>query len=266
MFVQKVFFRGVQVPPKRVWIDRAKQLGELEDVCLQRNRAQLRGILLSPSSAACIDDSLSGSVVIFSHPISRKAKYFFTETSRAKFYLERGCRVFIFDYNGFGESDSIDLYYWRDVVAAIQYVRQSLPQKKVILHGTSFGAFHIVRALEHLPLDSKVILENVNKSLLSYWRRWPLTRFSVMALELLRVRAVQEMDVQSVFKALRREDLDIRFIACENDEMTTLEEMQELYSLLPLQRKKFYVFDNAGHLSAPAKNPGLYVSALFGDS
>jgi uncharacterized protein len=264
--IQKIFFKGLQAAPNRLWISRAEKLGVFEQFYLHRDGARVRGIIISPNSNHAHDYASTDTVVILSHPITRKAKYFFTESGRAKTYLDRGCHVIAFDYNGFGESDRIDLFYWRDVAAIIEYAQQKFPDKKIILHGASFGAFHIVRALERLPANSRVILENVNKSLFSYWRKWPLTRIGVTALQLLRVRSIREMDVQQAIRKLKRADLDIRFIACESDDMTTLVEMRELYSLLTSTQKKFFVFDGATHLSAPAKNPQLYASALFEDA
>jgi uncharacterized protein len=264
--IQKIFFKGLQVAPNRLWVKRAEKLGAFEQFDVLRDGARVRCILISPTLSYDENRANTDAVVILSHPLTRKAKYFFTESGRAKTYLDRGCHVIAFDYNGFGESDRIDLFYWRDVAAIIEYAQQKFPDKKIILHGASFGAFHIVRALEHLPADSRVILENVNKSLFSYWRKWPVTRMAVTAMQLLRVRSIREMDVQQSIRKLDRADLDIRFIACESDEMTTLIEMRELYSLLASTQKKFFVFDGAAHLSAPTKNPQLYASALFEDA
>jgi alpha/beta superfamily hydrolase len=263
--VQKLFFKGLHGSPRKSWLARADNLGKLKHIDLFRNGGRIKSLLISPGDDEYKNSGEVNSVVIFAHPISRKAKYFFTETERAQAYLKRGHSVLLFDYNGFGESDRIDLFYWRDVVAAIDYVKGEFPQRRIILHGVSFGAFHIFRSVERLPLHSKVIVENVNKSLLSYWKRWPLTYISVIVLLFIRVRSVLEMDVQEVVKNLRRDDLDIRFLACERDEMSTLTEMRELYELLASAHKQFFVFLGAGHLAAPNSDPKMYALALFGE-
>ena len=265
VLVQKIFFAKLQVKPQKNWQFKAREIAKVDSFYLKRNGGKLAAMFLQPKSDKLIDKSLFDTVVIFSHPISRKAKYFCLDASRAQLYLARGCNVLAFDYNGFGESDRIDLFYWRDAVAAIEYVQNKFPQKKIILHGVSFGAFHIIRAISSLPENSRVILENVNKSLFSYWRRWPSTRYLVILLRLARVKAIQDMDVQSFFMGLQRRDLDMRFIACEEDDLTTLNEMEELYGLVMLEQKQFFVFSKARHLSAPTSNPELYLSALFGE-
>lgn len=259
--VQKIFFKGVRGAPNERWVRRAASQGELSKFIVFRKKKRIACYSLVPKSASPADTK--DPIVLFSHPISRKAKYFFTDTDRSLVYLERGLTVFAFDYNGFGESDSIDLYYWRDVVAVLNFLKGQFPGRRILLHGASFGAFHIVRALDHLPQQSSVVLENVNKSLISYWRRWPMTAFMVRLLMLMRVRPILDMNVRSVLRNFARPDLHLHFIACEKDDFTTLPEMQDLYQELATHNKSFTVFDGVGHLAAPSKDPDLYQSALF---
>lgn len=264
--MQKIFFRHVKAKPNRRWKERAKSLGAFHPFNLSRSGKKLSCYQIIPKNPVSEDGQgidIGNRLVIFSHPISRKGKYFFSDSERAQTYLQRGFSVIAFDYNGFGESDSIDLFYWRDVAAVIDYAKKNFPGYEIVLHGTSFGAFHIVRALEYLPYGAEVVLENVNKSLLNYWRRWPTTGLLVRVLELLRIKAIQEMDVQSVVRKFQRQDLHIQFIACENDHLTTLAEMRELFEQLATENKSFAVFTGAGHLAAPGKDPALYQTVLF---
>jgi len=246
--------------PSKRWVHKAVSLGQYERFNVARNGKRIACYRIAPRVASSDEDA---PIVLFSHPISRKAKYFFSETGRASTYLDKGFTVFAFDYNGFGESESIDLYYWCDVAAVLDYLKIQFPQRKIILHGTSFGAFHMIRALQNLPLNSFVVLENVNKSLLSYWRRWPQTAILVQLLQWMKFRPVLEMNVRNVVKSFTRTDLHIQFIACENDDLTTLAEMRELYDELATPNKQFTVFNGAGHLAAPTKDPALYQSVLF---
>lgn len=261
--LQRVFFKSTNADPNPRWRMRARILGSYQEFEVRRRGGALACFVIHPDKCDKTISAPDAGIVIFSHPISRKNKFFFSDSGRASAYLERGFSVLAFDYNGFGESDSIDLFYWRDVVTVIEYVKQNYPQQHVVLHGTSFGAFHIIRALEHLPQGAEVVLENVNKSLLSYWRRWPLTGSLVKILELLRLRAIRDMDVQSVVRGFRRADLHVQFIACEEDALTTPSEMRELYEQLATENKSFTVFDGAGHLAAPSRDPVLYQTALF---
>lgn len=262
VFIQKIFFRDLKVSPKEIWQHRAEALGCFSQSHLLRRDKKISFYTIDPNpteGSRCLSDY----IVIFSHPISRKGKYFFSDSPRAQMYLNHGCTVLAFDYNGFGQSDRIDLYYWQDAARVIDYVKSEYPHKKIIVHGASFGAFHIIRALSFLPEQSLVVLENVNKSLLDYWKKWPLTATLVRVLQTLRLRAIRDMDVQAVFRQFARDDLFIQFFACEKDEMTTLSEMRELYEILASENKSFTVFPGVGHLAAPTKNPALYQSALL---
>jgi hypothetical protein len=264
LILQKIFFDKARGDPNPRWQQRARRLGTYEELSVWRCRKKLACYVIHPKRVIEAQTSDSNpALVIFSHPISRKSKFFFSDSERAQTYLQRGFSVLAFDYNGFGESDSIDLFYWRDVVAVIDYVKQHYPDQKLVLHGASFGAFHIIRALAHLPQGSEVVLENVNKSLLSYWQKWPGTGRLVKLLEVLRLGAIRDMDVQKVVREFQRSDLHIRFIACEQDLFTTLEEMRELYEQLATDNKSFTIFQGAGHLTAPSKDPELYQTALF---
>lgn len=260
--VQKVFFRGIKTIPNAKWRDRAHALGDLRYFSLQRAGKSIACFEISPKQAEPVV-AAGCDIVIFSHPISKKAKFFVSDSQRAALYLERGVRVISFDYNGFGESDSIDLNYWRDAKLVIEHVKAQFPGCKICLHGLSFGAFHIIRAIEYLPLGSKVILENVNKSLYSYWQKWPITRWAVKLLEVLPVQAIADMNVKDVCARLDRKDLRVDFIACQQDKMTTPEEMQELFGTLIVPNKRFTLFDGADHLNALSVNFSLYESVLF---
>lgn len=263
VLIHKLFFRNSQVRPKSAWISRAKNLGHLEHGQISRNGGTLKYIIIQPIEQETQTIKETDNFVILSHPLSRKGKYFFTDSGRAKTYLDNGYSLLAFDYNGFGESDRIDLYYWRDAATFIEFVKNRFPEKLISLHGTSFGAFHIIRALKHLPKTASVVLENVNKSLFDYWKKWPVTALIVRFLEFFKVKAIQDMDVQEVFRHLNRDDLHIQFIACEDDEITTPEEMTELYSLLNSSNKSFTVIEGAKHLSAHTTNPTLYQSILL---
>lgn len=263
MLIQKLFFKNIQTCPKPIWIKRAENLGLAQLGEVPRKGGTLKYIYLQPTGPDQQTPAQTNNIVILSHPISRKGKYFFTDSGRAKTYLDHGYSVLAFDYNGFGGSDRIDLFYWQDVASIIEHVKNRFPEKQITLHGASFGAFHIIRALAHLPLNASVVLENVNKSLLDYWKKWPLTGMLVRLLELIKLKAIQDMNVQEVFKRFDRSDLHIQFIACEQDDITTPEEMRELYAALASTNKSFTVIEGAAHLAAPTKNPALYLTALL---
>lgn len=267
--LQRLFFRDVKVEPNPRWQARAEKAGELSLQWLPRSpekpTQRLRIAVIKPKNSAehvekcqCMADTL----VVLAHPLNKKAKYFFTDSGRAQVYLACGAQVIIFDFNGFGESDSVDLFYWRDTLAVLEFARQQFPSKKIVLHGASFGAFHVIRAAQFLPAHATLVLENVNKSLLSYWKRWPFTYALALFLECLRVPAIRDMNVRSAMRALKREDLTIKFLACEDDVYTPVGEMRELYDDVPITQKSFTLFAGATHLAANAKDKLLYQRVL----
>ncbi len=260
--LQGWFFKGLQSSPRSIWIKRCASQGILETFKIARDGKQLSVCVLSPSDDQLTCQCDSSSVVVLAHPLSKKAKYFFTETERAKAYLTCGATVVFFDFNGFGESEAIDLFYWKDARAVVEWVEQRFVNKRVVLHGASFGAFHIIRAAEYLPQNATLILENVNRSLMSYWKRWPSARALVAVLEILRLPFVRDMKVDKVFKEFSRGDIRIEFLACENDTYTTAEEMQVLYRSVNSPNKYFTLFHNASHLNAIRQDRKLYSSVI----
>lgn len=261
ILMQKLFFKNMRGLPNPAWVRRAKSLGQFKTFEVFRAGKVLALYIIQPQVARSVEPS---PVVIFSHPITRKGKYFYTESGRAQRYLQQGYAVVAFDYNGFGESESHDLYYWQDVVAIINKVESIFPGSPVVLHGASFGAFHIIKALDYLPANTRVVLENVNRSLYSYWQRWFLLAMLVRLLQVCQIKAVKDMDVANCARSFSRSDIFLQFIACELDQFTTVDEMRLLYKLFVTENKTFTVFSGAGHLAAPKHNSDLYQSTLFG--
>ncbi len=258
--LQRLFFpdlNQVKNASKALWRERSLKLGVIKEGTIQRGAGRLSYLHIVAESGG------QSECVIFCHPLSKKAKYFFTESKRAKYYLQLNCSVLAFDFNGFGDSDSIDLFYWRDVLAVIEYVNKMIAPSKIILHGVSFGAFHLLRAMQYLPSGSSVVVENVNKSLSSYWSRWWYTDLLVKFLQSAGVKSIVQMDVRDVAESFSRDDIKLQFIACELDQWTTESEMRELYGWFDSQCKAFTLFDGANHLTAPKNNPVLYQQVIL---
>ncbi len=257
-FIHRLFFPGVKIPPKLNWKTDLNNFGQVKEFSLLRDTKKITAVLVSPRNTSPIG------TVIFAHPISRKAKYFFSDGLRIKNYLNAGYRVVLFDFNGFGESDRIDLYFWKDTQAVINYVKQRFSNEPIILHGVSFGSFHVIRAIPALPQGSKIILENTNRSLYDYWKHWPHTAFVVRALEIKfwSPRFVRDMNIIEVFKELQRPDLRFLFITCSNDKFTPRNEMEELAGYLN-SPKTFLHTENTKHLEAPVIAEQEYANALL---
>jgi uncharacterized protein len=84
--------------------------------------------------------------------------------SRAKFLHARGFAVLLIDFQAHGESAGHlitfgDLESW-DAIAALDFLRRSLPDERVGVIGVSLGAAAVVLAKQPLPIDA-VVLESM---------------------------------------------------------------------------------------------------------
>ncbi len=255
--LHRLFFPGLKVPPKASWQEELKSYGQIEELSISRNSKKIAAILLRPQT-----EKIRGTV-IFAHPISRKAKYFFSDGLRIKNYLNASYRVVLFDFNGFGESDRIDLYFWKDIATVIHYVREKFPNEPLILHGLSFGSFNCIRATKELPTNSKVILENNSRSMYDYWKRWPHKALVIKILEvkLWAPSFMRDMNMIQALKELNRPDLQFLFITCSDDKITPANEMLELADYLTAP-KFFLHIENAKHLEGPIVAEQEYAQAL----
>ncbi len=254
VLAQMVFFPNLKIKPKQKWVKAIEDIGQVHRLRVQRDGKVVSAVKISRTSEP-------QGVVVLGHPISKKAKFFFGEKSRISFYLERGFDVVAFDFNGFGESDRIDLRYWKDAQAVVQHLRQEYNNHRFVLHGVSFGSFHVLRAYKDLPKNSVVVLENMSRSLYDYWKRWLHTRLIIRFLEKLPIQAFQEMEVIEQFKTWDRPDITIMAIASEKDIYTPADEMKDAISYLR-QRNHFVLLPNATHLQGPYEQSDLYRLSL----
>jgi dipeptidyl aminopeptidase/acylaminoacyl peptidase len=84
--------------------------------------------------------------------------------SRAQFLHARGFAVLLIDFQAHGESAGNhitfgDLESW-DAIAAIDFLRRSLPDERIGVIGISLGAASVVLAKQPLPIDA-VVLESM---------------------------------------------------------------------------------------------------------
>jgi len=91
--IQNIFFKGARALPKPVFKDRAGRLGNASLCEVTRNGGAIKVLTVSPVAGSTKCTCHCGAVVVMAHPISRKAKYFFTESVRAERYLQCGATV-----------------------------------------------------------------------------------------------------------------------------------------------------------------------------
>ena len=122
-----LFFGQAQVTPKPQWESELTALGHSESLKISRKNRIIAALRLSLT-----DTDVKGPAVILCHPLKKRAKSYFSEGIRLKHYLESGFHCYLFDFNGFGDSEDSDLFFWKDVVAVIENVKSLNPGKPII--------------------------------------------------------------------------------------------------------------------------------------
>ncbi len=255
LWLQKLLLPNKQGDPKARWLQEVRRFGQLRRFVVERDDGYLSCIEI------CNSKTSRAKVAILAHPVSRKGKFYFNEGRRISLYLAQGYDLWLFDFNGFGESDRIDLFYWKDVQAVLQALISQRQPSHVVLHGLSFGSYHMIRAIQALPNQATVVMENTARSFYDYWRRWFLSRNLARLLQLLQPQWYRDMDVMAALKELQRSDLKFACIACENDIFTPADEMEDLLTHLK-SPKEFTLFKDAGHMEAPLVNAKLYAETI----
>ncbi len=261
IFWQSLFMPGLKVKPLKRWVDELGSVAATEPFAIQRRGRHLSCLRL-PAPQQLSENKHR--TAILAHPMRRYAKYWFKEGQRIRIYHDLGYDVVLFDYNGFGESDRIDLFFWRDAEALIRHMSDDTSNDHLILHGVSFGAYHMLRALSALPIGSGVVVETANRSMLDYWGRWPGLR-TILKFQYDRGHPVlREYDVIDALRSLNRSDLRVQFIACGEDRIASPEEMADLAECLALEVEKVLtVFQGVGHMEAPQADLDKFRSVLM---
>jgi len=252
---QSIFFPNKQGAPKQAWLDEFSTMGNFESGIIRRANKNISYLTLK------CEKSCNDKLVVFTHPISRRGKYWFANDIRVRMYLDWGYALVFFDFNGFGESDRIDPCYWKDVACTIEHFCSAKELSHTILHGVSFGSFHMIRAIPKLPKNAVVILENTTRSFMEYWQRWFITRNLGRAFDMFGPQWYKDMDIVQALQQLDRPDLKFICIACEKDEFSPAKEMADLVSNIR-SPKEFLLFEGAEHLQAPIVDFPRYQKAI----
>jgi alpha-beta hydrolase superfamily lysophospholipase len=113
--------------------------------------------------------------VVLAHPMGSAAKGFFLKNGVADMLRAAGFVVLVFDFNGFGESETGNFDYPGDVIAAGSYLKEEFELDDVGALGVSFGAAWIACAVSRPTHPfSAAVLESPFARLEEYWGRHPL--------------------------------------------------------------------------------------------
>lgn len=131
--------------------------GRLQGLLRQTNVAPARGI------------------VLLAHPMGLAAKGFFIKYGHVALFNEAGYHCVMFDFNGFGESESTSFEYPQDLLAVAVWARRRFRDLPLAVVGKSFGAMRALEAGSDPDSPFSVIVaEAVAASLPEFWRQYPL--------------------------------------------------------------------------------------------
>jgi len=171
--LRKPFFGRFEVPWS--WPSAAEE-AQWERVTFENPRgARLVGLWGSG------EGNVSGTLVL-AHPMGKAAKGFWLRHGHAELFRRSGFHVFLFDANGFGESEPSSFDYPADILAAGLWAQARTPGLPVGLVGASFGAGWGLCSMARAgsPFQAAV-LEAAFPTLPEFWRHYP---FAYAALRL----------------------------------------------------------------------------------
>lgn len=132
--------------------------------------------------------------VVLAHPLGVAAKGFWLKHGHAALLRRHGFDVLAFDFNGFGESESVDFDYPGDAVAAGEYLRERVGHDAIAIAGSSFGAGYALCAMEREGHPYRAaVLEAPFPSLPYYWRPYPIPRLLLRASQIVYPRFEREL-------------------------------------------------------------------------
>jgi uncharacterized protein len=188
--------------------------------------------------------------VVVPHPMTADAKAFALKSGHADFLRDAGYDVFVFDFNGFGESVSGKFEFPRDIVAAGHAAAARTPGQPVVLFGISMGAGYGVCALDVAGHPFRAaVLESAFSTLEEFWKRYRFPYLVLRALTVLMPKLAHELrpiDRIRTITGVR----DILFIHGDKDVHTPPAMGVRLLDRCPLpdDRKALWIVPGGKHL------------------
>lgn len=120
--------------------------------------------------------------LVLGHPMGKAAKGFWLRYGHAELFIQNNFNVFIFDANGFGESEAASFDYPADFLAAGLYAKSRTPALDIGLVGASFGAGWGLCAMARVGNPYKAaVLEATFPTLPDFWKHYPIANAAIQA-------------------------------------------------------------------------------------
>ncbi len=219
-----------------------------------------------------IDSDQSCGTVVLMHGVRADKRAL---VSRARFLIEAGYAVFLFDFQAHGESSGENITFGyleqRDAAAAMRFVSWQRPNRPIAVIGLSLGGAAAVLNGRALGADA-VVLESVystfNKAVINRVRLHagdlgPLTEFLASALLI-------QLELRLGFGAERLRPIDhiaaldapLLVIAGSEDRHTTLDDSRQLFERAS-EPKRFWLVEGASHVDFYRHDPQSYAENVL---
>ncbi len=191
---------------------------------------------------------------------------------RARFLKNAGFSVLMFDFQAHGESAGSQVTFGflesRDVQAAVEYLKATVPGERIGMIGLSMGGAAATLATPALEIDALVleavypdIERAVSNRISSQLGSWSRLLTPLLTLQLRPRMGISVDDLKPV-KQVRSLEFPKLFIAGEKDEYTTLDESKELYESSS-GLKSIWIVPNAGHVDFHSTDKESYESKVL---
>lgn len=215
--------------------------------------ATLRGLFAKGRGA-------SKAVVVFPHPMVADAKGWPLKSGHADLLRDAGYDVFVFDFNGFGESENGGFEFPTDIVAAGHAAAEASPGVPVALFGISMGAGYGVCALDTAGHPfAAAVLESAFTTLDEFWKPYKAPYVLLRALSVLLPRyahALRPIARIPTIQGVRA----ILFVYGDEDSATPPTMGERLLAACPLPEadRTLWVVPGAKHLRTFKVAPDAY--------
>lgn len=233
-----------------------EQQKEWKSISFQsRSNAKLTGLMASP-----YNQKAKGTIVM-GHPMGKEAKGFFLKNGYTDMLRENGYNVFIFDINGFGESEVGNFDFFEDIIAAGNKAKEMCPKLPLGYLGISLGGqFATIAFSEQHPFEFAII-ESAANTLEDFWVQYPIAYQMLKLLYIImpkykkRIRMIDRIKGANGLK-------NLLFIYLDKDEVILDDAGPKFKEASPIP-SQLVVFMDAKHAQLPkSKNRVAYFDLI----
>lgn len=201
--------------------------------------------------------------IVLAHPMGKEAKGFFLKTDYPERLRREGYHLFVFDFNGFGESSMGSFAFYEDVVAASVAAKGLFPELPLGYHGVSLGGqWATIAFADPAHLIDFAIVESAATSLPEFWKQFPAADKALKIMKLLAPRFARKVHMIERIKGARGLQR-LLFIYTEADEWMPVEMGQRFQQNSPLPAELWTVPDAKHAQIHRSEHKEVYSERIF---